>query len=1558
MELSKVGGLTWSGDGEVRDPKQSSLFMEDAAELKLTNSVSDLLQITRSRDSRQFVETQASKMKDSLIQSQSTGTLKKSGSLKPVVRRKPFNNLHERPPDRNEIDGFDRSIVEQAQLIMMSDSLGDPDSIEKGTMYHPQSTGVRIVKEKLIKAFGLNNEQFEAMPWMNDLMKCECLRELCEDSAGQLADMVSISSGGLGQVMRRVKSVYEQTIDQMKIGWVTLFRAFEKDENTIVDMTQRIHKLEGSLQTQEQDVSDKLEYKLLDLKKFYEDQRAEDLERLRATEFQLEQTQQTLTSLNGIFKAMQSDSASVNTNDLIVKSERLGKEVDRLQAQNAVMNQIKLQLETATTQLDSTSRRVRIQDVEIDGIRKQLAKRDETISKLMERDALRQAEIDQLQKTAALMAERENEEDFEEPPTTVLCVKCKKGLDDISNIKAAVTGMKLSDRLQCQSYRVLLPNLVMGRRPHRSTPWVRYCMRAIMLQKMNEEVVRVDFRGQSVRFPEFCYAFFEPIEYAVVKQGRKKDSATSELSAAELQLKVDEDRWGFYYGVKVLAKDNPEATLFWNLLDEAQGDDGLSFVFYCLSVVMSIGGANLWAQLAGVMGPRSNIYSADDFADGDEPSLRLVPEVIWVHIKTAKDAAKRIFIRALEDQIKGAIESIEAMKEVPTGEVDGEVSDPDAKYVEATHINLFAWLRLMLARFQEERSQRAAAVRLMFEAASVGALNPDGEQLVVSTTDHTEFPQFAAIVRTLAPGIAISEVASIFTYCFEQGDKKVTSDTFLRAADHLCLFSKWMKLPPLPLLNPDEPHLEAKEGNEEKKKEEEDSEEAETTTEVEPEGLVGPKDESMDFNPSKVIEKTNLAFETKMRASIGSLVHIRLARMMPQLEHLMHSLPESWRRIVGEGINAVQQALREGMLRNLKKDNAYGMEEERAKPRWGWDIDGIQPFVHYQRLLSTAVSIQSFNQSPVLPSSLIRIAKIPANGVTLKDSHLDYKSAEKLLNGLEESLLLMNRGPSHVQRQLTTKFNAVVRAKDTAVAKRVQALYRSLLKFDGLCIPRSVRFYMRPGYLRGCRFQGDEGPKIRNRAVNNEPYVAMSYIGEIFTFKLNYDSKARCMGQAPIPLSHAVASYFFTLWGSLEIAERFLQDFFNCCKVYEMSSPRIRLFLTFLGASDSMLKNESVLAKELRCEFAVTKYIEFILCLHRTTGKSDGPVRQFFTSNGKGFQPYGDQKDAWFETRAQVDEAVIMWMNRTGGRQLFGRGGLGNILIDNISLLAEIDEGRVDVDECIWICLTGWARVQHQAFITMGEKTARFGRKATVDGTPPIAIGVGKKILSLTELNSLVNSGHSGNKSEIFSDKQYAAAKYIDTLAPKSLNQSSGVKKAFGLNREDVSALESCSIWDMVTQHHDFDGSNLHSGASKGVHPCISFAIVRNAFFGYSDSVEAFAQNIEKYKENGGTSGHDVESKLESVKLLLLRTNEIYSGIKESVGRKFDTDDLTDLMDLESKLDMAKVDELQSNVFTIFSHVDELFRACYGKIAYPTDMWAKGRKLPLEKSAVFTMSLR
>ena len=37
--------------------------------------------------------------------------------------------------------------------------------------------------------------------------------------------------------------------------------------------------------------------------------------------------------------------------------------------------------------------------------------------------------------------------------------------------------------------------------------------------------------------------------------------------------------------------------MFWGLLDEAHGEDGQQFLFHCLSIALSLGGAQLWYQL-------------------------------------------------------------------------------------------------------------------------------------------------------------------------------------------------------------------------------------------------------------------------------------------------------------------------------------------------------------------------------------------------------------------------------------------------------------------------------------------------------------------------------------------------------------------------------------------------------------------------------------------------------------------------------------------------------------------------------------------------------------------------------------------------------------------------------------------------------------------------------------------------------------------------------------------------------------------------------------------------
>lgn len=44
----------------------------------------------------------------------------------------------------------------------------------------------------------------------------------------------------------------------------------------------------------------------------------------------------------------------------------------------------------------------------------------------------------------------------------------------------------------------------------------------------------------------------------------------------------------------------------------------------------------------------------------------------------------------------------------------------DVPRAEASHINLFMWLRIMLQQLQGEQIHRTAAIRLMFESAAAG----------------------------------------------------------------------------------------------------------------------------------------------------------------------------------------------------------------------------------------------------------------------------------------------------------------------------------------------------------------------------------------------------------------------------------------------------------------------------------------------------------------------------------------------------------------------------------------------------------------------------------------------------------------------------------------------------------------------------------------------------------------------------------------------------------------------------------------------------------------------
>jgi len=164
-------------------------------------------------------------------------------------------------------------------------------------------------------------------------------------------------------------------------------------------------------------------------------------------------------------------------------------------------------------------------------------------------------------------------------------------------------------------------------------------------------------------------------------------------------------------------------------------------------------------------------------------------------------------------QVREALESIDALKQMPVvDDVVDEAADEESKVdskaaaviavdkaeaapakasqPEATHINFYTWLRLMAQRYEQERNQRAAAVRLMFETASIGALTPQTpfSPEVEGVQQHVEFPQFQSVLRTLCPNIDLCEIAHIYGICFDEGNKFVTAEVFMRVADKRHIF--------------------------------------------------------------------------------------------------------------------------------------------------------------------------------------------------------------------------------------------------------------------------------------------------------------------------------------------------------------------------------------------------------------------------------------------------------------------------------------------------------------------------------------------------------------------------------------------------------------------------------------------------------------------------------------------------------------------------------------------------------------------------------------------------
>ena len=667
----------------------------------------------------------------------------------------------------------------------------------------------------------------------------------------------------------------------------------------------------------------------------------------------------------------------------------------------------------------------------------------------------------------------------------------------------------------------------------------------------------------------------------------------------------DEDRWGLYYGVRALARDNdPEAMVFWSLLDETFSEDGAQFIIYCLSVLLSIGGSKLWKQFGNNFNDCGNINIMVEEDESFKP-------VIWLEIDVAKEAIKTILTKALSSQITDAMDAVEALKARPTKEELADIGIIEADeeelkdqsdetksekkvpfsrrastvkmetYKPSTHLNLFIWLRIMLQQIHADQIHRAAAIRLMFETASVGALTPNFYNTSDAPT-HVEYPQFQSICHTLFPYLATTEIATLFAVCHDNGKQKITADVFVKCASRKGYFSYALKLAQLPLLTQ---HVDSSKLGD---------------VSIEDAAIINvlssklrqasEKKKLVDKLEDMVVDSYTMKTEKILRSKLATMIHRKLAIMLPSLRIISKMAPIKWKIALQDAIDNVKSAINESHAKMVLKFSQT--DGSIVVPPSRHFIDGIQPFVSYRRLLALASLIKLISDNPLLPTEFFSISDVD-NSIPSLDMAL-YR-AETFLYHLEQAILARSTN-SKDSVDAFLRYKKYDEVRKTLIARRIQLLYKTFVSKEPP-IPRIVRAEMSIGYLcHSGKTKTHAKYYLKNREVYYEPWYVLTIIAEIYRYKLQYDMKAIATGFEPIELSKAIVAYSFEQWGSIEMAERGIQDLFQNIRCYRPVMSRVRLFGAFVGDPFEL---DNDVAEVLQTHFAIFTYLNLLLDVHK-----------------------------------------------------------------------------------------------------------------------------------------------------------------------------------------------------------------------------------------------------------------------------------------------------------------------------------------------------------------------
>ena len=165
-------------------------------------------------------------------------------------------NIQERPASRLEINGLEKELEERVRLVLekrdkkkptLSNSIAEEsqeDAYDVGMEYQPYQESLVLLREQILMELDVQDKSaLKSEPWLETYIKCASLKGVCDESAAKFSDMLSVSSGQLGNILRKLRLTYIQAFEQMHFSWKSLRKAFLMDRQELADCKVKIRKL-------------------------------------------------------------------------------------------------------------------------------------------------------------------------------------------------------------------------------------------------------------------------------------------------------------------------------------------------------------------------------------------------------------------------------------------------------------------------------------------------------------------------------------------------------------------------------------------------------------------------------------------------------------------------------------------------------------------------------------------------------------------------------------------------------------------------------------------------------------------------------------------------------------------------------------------------------------------------------------------------------------------------------------------------------------------------------------------------------------------------------------------------------------------------------------------------------------------------------------------------------------------------------------------------------------------------------------------------------------------